>query len=128
MKAKKISEGYVWRFWAFMGEGYEIPAEILGLNLNNHTSIEKVVNSFLKPELKLEDISWQFRFKESLRFAINFWTEDQLKRCYEQTLAQLQLPTQISIRDFYVLVWNLLFDYESYLIEDRSIYEDIGPF
>ncbi|KAF2080566.1 hypothetical protein [Flavobacterium sharifuzzamanii] len=128
MKTKKVSEGYIWRFWAFMGEGYEIPAEILGLNLNNHASIEKLVNSFLKPELELENISWQYRCKESFRFAINFWTDYELKRSYDQTLAQLELPTQISIRDFYILVWNFLFDYESFLIEDKSLYEDIGPF
>lgn len=89
MKTRKISEGYVWRFWAFMGEGYEIPSEILGLNLNNPSSIEKLVNEFLVSELKTEDISWQFRFKESFRFAINFWTDYQLKSAYEQTLAQL---------------------------------------
>lgn len=111
-----------------MGEGYEIPTEILGLNLNNHTSIEKLVNSFLKPELELEDISWQFRFKESFRFAINFWTDYQLKNSYDQTLAQMGLPTEISIRDFYILVWNSLYDYELYVIEDKSSYEDIGPF
>ena len=127
MKVKKISESYVKRLWIEIGEGSDIPESLCGLNFNNLVSISKMVNEYLLSALQTLPISYQVRIKESLRYAINFWDEHQLERVYDGGLPIIALPTEFSCREFYIHIWTYLFPNESYIIEDKSVYLDIGP-
>jgi hypothetical protein len=109
----KISKGYVSSFWGSLGEGMELPNEVAGINLNNENSIEVMVNCYLCNEYKLLPNSLQFKIKESFRYGINHWPENDLKDLYNQILPQISLPTNISVKSFYSKVWNLMFNGES---------------
>ena len=124
-KNKKISKHYISRFWSYCREG-SLPENLRGLNFNNLHSIDKVISEVLYPRLQNETISLQTRIKESFRYAINFWEEEQLLYEYESGYAEIALPTSFSTRDFYIHVWNIIFPNESYTIEDESIYIDVS--
>ena len=126
MKKKKISESYVKKFWLELYDWDDIPREIRGLNLNNVDSINTIVKEFLSVKLSERSISTQYRTKESLRYAINFWDDLELENIYYSVMPVLQLPTSMSCREFYKHVWSFLFCGESYTIKDKSEYVDIG--
>ncbi|RUS65622.1 hypothetical protein CUZ56_02708 [Saezia sanguinis] len=109
----KISKGYISVFGSSLGEGRELPKEIKGVNLNNNSSIEKMVNNYLKIEHKLWSDSMQLKVKESFRYGINYWPDQDLLNLYNEVLPQIVLPTNVSIREFYLNVWNLMFDNEN---------------
>lgn len=100
-------------FWSSLGEGRELSKEIKGVSLNNNFSIEKMVNNYLKIEHKLLSDSMQLKVKESFRYGINYWSDQELLNLYNEVLPQIILPTNVSIRGFYLNVWNLMFDNEN---------------
>lgn len=126
MKVKKISESYVMRLWTYIGVTNNLPNDLLGLNFNNYESINKIVEEYLIEELQNDSISLQFRTKESLRYAINFFDEKKLERLYDGALPEIGLPNNISCREFYINVWSNLYLNESYKIDDKSLYQDLG--
>lgn len=109
----KVSKGYISSFWASLGEGMELPNEIIGINLNNESSIENLTKRYLYNEYKSLQPSLQNKIKESFRYGINYWSEQELKDLYNQMLPQIALPTNISTKNFYFKVWNLMFNNES---------------
>lgn len=125
MKTIKISEGYVEILWGTLGEGPET-SEFSELNLNNKASIDLLVNKILLPFIKSLTLSDQFRIQNSLKYAINFWDEQRLRRCYERALPQLYLPTYFSVKDFYIKIWSRLYNDEDYEISDTFLYEEIS--
>ena len=127
MKAYKISERYVEKFWVHLYEDF-IPIGLRGLNFNNPMSIEQITNEHLMVELKATSVSNQERTKNSLKYAINFWDEHKLKDAYDGGMPAIGLPTAFSCREFYIYIWNQLFPNESHIINDKSLYTDIGQF
>ena len=128
LKLNNISESYVEKLWLEIGEAGNIPKDLCGLNFNNSTSIRKVVDEHLLSMLQFMSVSNHVRIKNSLKYAINFWDEEQLKKAYNTGSPMIGLPTVFTCREFYVQVWACLFPNESYIIKDRSKYVDIGPF
>lgn len=126
MNKIKVSQGYIEVLWSSLGEGREIDKKISGLNLNNEKSIEFLVSELLRPFICDLDLSFQFRLKESLKYAINFWEKQNFAQCYEKMLPQLVLPTECSARDFYIKIWGYLYFHEDYKIHDKLSYEEIS--
>ena len=123
MKKYKISERYVRNFWSRLYEDF-IPINLRGLNFNNSESIDRIVNEHLLPELNATPISNRIRTKNSLKYSINFWDEHKLE--YEYEGMSPAIPSTFSYREFYIYVWNQLYPNESYIIDDISLYIDIG--
>ena len=122
MSKLKISEDYIIDFWCSLYE-YYVPQELCGLNLNNTSSIDKLIAEYLVPEVESGTVSWKFRFKESFRYAINFWDDAKLKELfYEPSYGQFHLPRHMSVREFYIHIWRALYLGEPYEIEDKSKY------
>ena len=84
-KKYKVSPEYIRLFLGLLHEGIDSKLEDLsGLNLVNRDSVKRLVKEYLYPEYQNFTISTQFRIKESLRFGLNFWTEERLHK-YEYT-------------------------------------------
>ena len=76
-KKYKVSPQYIRLFLGLLHEGIDSKLEDLsGLNLVNRDSVKRLVKEYLYPEYQNFTISTQFRIKESLRFGLNFWTEE----------------------------------------------------
>jgi len=119
MKKIKISQEYIRCLWS---ELYHLPDEIYGLNLNNISSINKLINDYLIHKIKLRSVSWAYRFKGSLKYAVNFWDDVELESLYNGSMPAIPLPSTIPVREFYIHVWNALYPDESYKIENPSDY------
>ena len=120
----KVSKGYISSFWASLGEGMVLPDEVKGLNLNNSSSIETLVNNYLLHEYKLLPLSIQIKTKESLRYGINNWSGQELSELYNEILPQIIPPSNISIKEFYFKIWNLMFKNENTQLLPQQ-YEEI---
>ncbi|MDX7988920.1 hypothetical protein FE392_16585 [Xenorhabdus sp. 12] len=128
MKKIKISEGYIYMFWAPLAGGPHIDENLLNLNLNNVKSIERLVNELLFLEYNEFSTSWKYRFKESFKYVICYASDEKLIRYYDSGAPQILLPDTIPIRDFYIQVWKFMFDEESYEAADIDNYELISRF
>ena len=90
-KKYKVSPEYIRLFLGLLHEGIDSKLEDLsGLNLVNRDSVKRLVKEYLYPEYQNFTISTQFRIKESLRFGLNFWTEERLHDQFPNTDAALK--------------------------------------
>ncbi|WP_446471074.1 hypothetical protein [Xenorhabdus stockiae] len=128
MKKIKISEGYIYMFWAPLAGGPHIDNSLLDLNLNNVKSIEKLVNELLFLEYNEFSMSWKHRCKESFKYVIRYASDEKLTRYYDSGAPQILLPDMISVRDFYIYVWKFMFGDESYEAAHLEDYEIISRF
>lgn len=95
-KKYKVSPEYIRLFLGLLHEGIDSKLEdLLGLNLVNRDSVKRLVKEYLYPEYQNFTISTQFRIKESLRFGLNFWTEERLHDQFPSTDAAFEIPQQI---------------------------------
>ncbi|MBO1929351.1 hypothetical protein J4731_15495 [Providencia rettgeri] len=62
------------------------------LNLNNHSSIDLIVDKILKPYIDMLPLKYQIRFKDSFKYAIAYYSEKEPKDCYHTGAPQLDLP------------------------------------
>jgi len=130
-KHKKISETYVRYLWGKIA-GYDDIPEVFRnwkLNLDKIENYEKVLE-YLAAEYKKDSVFWRIAVKESLRYAVNFWDENKLTKCYNEADIYMYTPPMPSVfassREFCIYVWNYLFPNEPYIIEDKSGYIDLG--
>ncbi|MBD2786696.1 hypothetical protein ID858_16705 [Xenorhabdus sp. DI] len=128
MKKIKVSEGYIHRFWSPLDGGPDVDQNLLKLNLNNLENINTIVVELLYDQFYEWPLSWQYRCKESLKYVIAYSSDKDLVRFYNSWSPQLGLPDVISVRDFYIYVWKVMFGEESYEAEDIDNYEIISRF
>ncbi|MEQ4654331.1 hypothetical protein AB7092_15910 [Providencia rettgeri] len=126
MKKIKISRWYISGFWAPLDGGPNEDEPLLKLNLNNHSSIDLIVDKILKPYIDMLPLKYQIRFKDSFKYAIAYYSEKELKDCYYTGAPQLDLPDGITARDFYIYVWNLMYKNESYLASEKDNYTELS--
>ncbi len=60
MKKIKISRWYISGFWAPLDGGPNEDEALLKLNLNNHSSIDLIVDKILKPYIDMLPLKYQF--------------------------------------------------------------------
>ncbi|PHM36942.1 hypothetical protein Xmau_04092 [Xenorhabdus mauleonii] len=128
MKKIKISEGYLYMFWAPLAGAPHIDDDIFNLNLNNVNSIERLVKELLLLEYNDFSMLWKYRCKESFKYAICYSSDEKLTRYYDSAAPQILLPDLISVRDFYIYVWKFMFGEESYEAANIDDYEKISRF
>lgn len=75
MKKIKISRWYISGFWAPLDGGPNEDEALLKLNLNNHSSIDLIVDKILKPYIDMLPLKYQIRFKDSFKYAIAYYSE-----------------------------------------------------
>lgn len=110
--------------FSLLHEGIDDRLEDLsGLNLVNDKSIYRLVHEYLYPAYSEFPISEQFRIKESLRYGLNFWTEDKLYNLFPTTDAVFSIPEDTTAREFYKKIWDEMFAKEDITIHDPEIYE-----
>ncbi|MCG9527710.1 hypothetical protein MCM45_14265 [Providencia rettgeri] len=126
MKKIKISRWYISGFWAPLDGGPNEDEALLKLNLNNHSSIDLIVDKILKPYIDMLPLKYQIRFKDSFKYAIAYYSEKELKDFYYTGAPQLDLPDGITARDFYIYVWNLMYKNESYLASEKDNYTELS--
>ncbi|HBC6355201.1 TPA: hypothetical protein KEW64_003675 [Proteus mirabilis] len=128
MKQIIISEGYLVSFWVPICEGYIIPEKYRGLNLNNHDSVVKLINDYLVPMArKYKSKSWHYFFKETLRYAINFWSNERLINIYMGVLPEIPPPQSkhIKMKDFYLLIWTGMYPNEECVVYTPELYKEV---
>ncbi|MEX6423908.1 hypothetical protein [Providencia manganoxydans] len=87
-------------FWAPLDGGPNEDEALLKLNLNNHSSIDLIVDKILKPYIDMLPLKYKIRFKDSFKYAIAYYSEKELKDCYYTGASQLDLPDGITARIF----------------------------
>ncbi|MCS6726711.1 hypothetical protein [Proteus mirabilis] len=128
MKLITISAGYIDSFWAPICEGRIIPNEFIGLNLNNYESAQKLIEEYLIPKaMKFKSKSWHYSFKETLRYAINFWSNERLYNIYMGVLPEIPPPQSkyIKMKDFYLLIWTVMYPNEECVVYTPELYKEV---
>lgn len=124
-KTYKVSPEYISLFLGLLHEGVdERLEELSGMNLVNRESVKRLVKEYLYPEYQNFTISTQFRIKESLRFGLNFWTEEQLYEQFPSTDAALEIPQQMTAKELYKQIWDDMFDHEDITVLDMTKYQE----
>lgn len=124
-KKYKVSPEYIRLFLGLLHEGIDSKLEDLsGLNLVNRDSVKRLVKEYLYPEYQNFTISTQFRIKESLRFGLNFWTEEQLHDQFPSTDAAFEIPQQMTDKELYKQIWDDMFNNEDITISDITKYQE----
>lgn len=124
-KLYKVSPEYIRLFLGLLHEGVDNKLEDLsGLNLVNRDSVKRLVKEYLYPEYQNFTISTQFRIKESLRFGLNFWTEERLRDQFPSTDAAFEIPQQMTAKELYKQIWEDMFNNEDITISDITKYQE----
>ena len=124
-KKYKVSPEYIRLFLGLLHEGIDSKLEdLLGLNLVNRDSVKRLVKEYLYPEYQNFTISTQFRIKESLRFGLNFWTEERLRDQFPSTDAAFEIPQQMTAKELYKQIWDDMFNNEDITISDITKYQE----
>ena len=124
-KVYKVSPEYISLFLGLLHEDVdERLEELSGMNLVNRESVKRLVKEYLYPEYQNFTISTQFRIKESLRFGLNFWTEERLYEQFPSTDAALEIPQQMTAKELYKQIWDDIFDHEDITILGLTKYQE----
>ena len=124
-KTYKVSPEYIRIFLGLLHEGVDDRLERLsGMNLVNRDSVKKLVEEYLYPEYQNLPISTRFRIKESLRFGLNFWTEEKLYDQFPSTNAAFEIPQQMTAKELYKQIWDDMFDHEDITVLDMTKYQE----
>lgn len=125
MKSVKISYYYIRIFWSPLGDDCNTGKYYLNLNLNNKESICSIVENVLIPELNLFSYKIKSRIKESLKYAITYYSDKKLVDAYDKSPTFVKLPDNINVREFYIFVWKSMYGEESYQALEKDFYIEI---
>ncbi len=124
---KKINNSYISMLWQALSEDPNMDASLVGLNLSNEKSLSLAFRELIKSSYDNFPYFIKDRCKNSLAYAINFYDEKLLSRLYESAIPLFDPPNNMSMKEFYVTVWECLFPGESCLINNPEEYVEI-PF
>lgn len=127
MKAKKKIVNYYWLSHIFGTLGGGADDDLTpwrGINVNNETSVIKLVRECMRPDFYNLKIGTRLRLKETFRYALNFYTDFQLKEAFNDAFLAFRTPDDIRL--FYQIVWREMFDGESFEIKDASQYQELN--
>lgn len=95
-------------------------------DMNESENFNILIQEYLRPcyenYKKYQDISF-YRMKDTWKYAMNFYNEDELDRAFESGVPAFSIPG--SPRDFYIKIWNTIFPSESWEINDKGKYIDL---
>lgn len=124
-KVYDINLKYIGIFLGLLHEGVdERLAELENMNLANPDSIRKLVAEYLLPEYQNFTQLDQIRIKESLRFGLNFYTEEQLYSQFPCTDAIFDMPRNMTAKELYKQIWDYMFNQEDIYISDKEQYHE----
>lgn len=124
---KKINNSYISMLWQALSEDPNMDASLVGLNLSNEKSLSLVLRELIKPFYDNFPYFIKDKCKNSLAYAINLYDEKLLSRLYESAIPIFEPPNNMSMKKFYVTVWECLFPGVSCLINNPEEYVEI-PF
>lgn len=123
---KKINNSYISMLWQALSEDPNMDASLIGLNLSNGKSLSLAFRKLIKPSYDNFPYFIKDRCKNSLAYAINFYDEKLLLRLYESAVPLFDPPNTMSMKQFYVTVWEGLFPDENFLINNPEEYVEIS--
>lgn len=112
--------------WQALSEDPNMDSSLLALNLSNEKSLSLVLTELIKPSYDNFPYFIKDRCKNSFAYAINFYDEKLLSRLYESAIPLFDPPNNMSMKQFYVTVWESLFPGESFLINNPEEYIEIS--
>lgn len=113
--------------WQALSEDPNMDTSLIGVNLSNEKSLSLVLRELIKSSYDNFPNFIKDRCKNSLAYAINFYDEKLLLRLYESAIPLFDPPNNMSMKQFYVTVWEFLFPGERCLINNPEEYVEI-PF
>lgn len=124
---KKINDSYISMLWQGLSEDPNMDTSLIGLNLSNEKSLSLALQKLINPSYDNCPNFIKDRCKNSLAYAINFYDEKLLLRLYESAIPLFDPPNNMSMKQFYVTIWECLFPGKSCLINNPEEYVEI-PF
>lgn len=91
-----------------------------GLDVNNESLIKGIILKTIKPEFSNKSLSYQIEVRKALAFAL-LSTNINFDRIFNRNLIAFEHPTES--RDFFVWIWEILFDKQRINLEDISDYK-----
>jgi hypothetical protein len=127
MEAKKKMVNYHWLshiFGTLTGGADDDLTPWRGINANNEESVIKLVSECLRPDFYNLKIGTRLRLKETFRYALNFYSDSDLKQAFESALPPFRTPDDIRL--LYQRIWREMFEGESFEIQDASQYQELN--
>ncbi|EOL9010348.1 hypothetical protein ACOZ3Q_003811 [Cronobacter sakazakii] len=123
---KKISNSYVSMVWQSLAEDPNMDSSFIGLNLSNKESLDLVLKGLIKPSYDHLQPFIKDRCKNSFAYAVNFYDKKQLNRLYESAIPVFDPPSKFSMREFYIIAWDILFPGEDFRINNPGDYIEVA--
>ena len=108
--------------WAPIAEGRKV-ASITLVDMNEPENVQRLVDDYLRPYIKRVSPKTAARLKETWRYALNAYGDQQLSNSLDSMLPPFHPPRDI--RRFYIAAWELLFANEPWKIDDLAEYVDL---
>lgn len=99
----------------------------LRINLNNVQGFQHFIDESLKPSFDALPFRQQRRLKETFRYALTRFDEDELTYAFDSCGLPLARP-EGNVRAFYVQIWRAMFGDEDFAqLDPRQYVEVEGP-
>ncbi|WEP45552.1 hypothetical protein NNQ27_01060 [Cronobacter dublinensis subsp. infanticibi] len=122
---KKINKSYASMIWQSLAEDPNMNNNVLGLNLSDKKSLNSILLGLIKTSYDRLAPFIKERCKNSFAYAINFYDEKKLLRIYESAMPVFDPPSDMSMKQFYITVWETLFPGENYQIKNSDEYIEV---
>ena len=108
--------------WGPLGEGN--PTEgIFMVDMDQPKHLDILSTHYIAPYISALPPVPRRRIKETWRYALNVYSDHQLKEAFESQLPPFSLPQDV--RGFYLRVWQRVFEGETWRIGNLQVYRDI---
>lgn len=122
-KAYKVSIHWLKEFLMYLeAESCYIPPFVRGLNLANPESVAVMVKDYMLPEFLEENISRQFYIKSSMKYGLNFWSEENFEHLLDDMDLVVYIPQTIKVKKLFEQIWELMFVGEDFRQINKAMF------
>ncbi len=125
-KQYKVSLDWLEEFLLYFDNGYTtVPSHIYNLNLTNNADLTIFVKEYILPNFIEETTYRKVHLKESLRYGLNFWSEEQFENLISSSDVIVSIPKNTTLKHLCLKIWKVMFENEDYHITNTFIYKEI---
>ncbi|WP_024742608.1 hypothetical protein [Tenacibaculum maritimum] len=97
--------------------------DYVDIDYSKTENMKVLVDDFLRPEYLFYDESSREKIKLAFKYALNYLNEDDLEKIIDYYGSLIFYPSDLNItyKEVAIMVWNLLFDNESYQLKEDFI-------
>ncbi|MFL0107386.1 hypothetical protein [Tenacibaculum maritimum] len=105
-----------------MNENIDV-MDYVDIDYSKTENMKVLVDDFLRPEYLFYDESSREKIKLAFKYALNYLNEDDLEKIIDYYGSLIFYPSDLNItyKEVAIMVWNLLFDNESYQLKEDFI-------